>query len=82
MIGMLQRRFALSRQGAIDLIKGCIACVAQDISLMIPVGLLYFFVIDMMNGAVDGKRIVLYGAGAAGCLILIFIVTWYHYKDT
>ena len=74
MIGMLQRRFALSRQGAIDLIKGCIACVAQDISLMIPVGLLYFFVIDMMNGAVDGKRIVLYGAGAAGCLILIFIV--------
>ena len=55
MIGMLQRRFALSRQGAIDLIKGCIACVAQDISLMIPVGLLYFFVIDMMNGAVDGK---------------------------
>ena len=64
MIGMLQRRFALSRQGAIDLIKGCIACVAQDISLMIPVGLLYFFVIDMMNGAVDGKRIVLYGAGS------------------
>ena len=82
MIGMLQRRFALSRQGAIDLIKGCIACVAQDISLMIPVGLLYFFVIDMMNGAVDGKRIVLYGAGAAGCLILIFIVTWFQYNAT
>ena len=80
MIGMLQRRFALSRQGAIDLIKGCIACVAQDISLMIPVGLLYFFVIDMMNGAVDGKRIVLYGAGAAGCLILIFILTEYQCK--
>lgn len=43
MIRMLQRRFALSRQGAIDLIKGCLACVAQDIALMIPVGLLYFF---------------------------------------
>lgn len=56
MIGMLQRRFALSRQGAIDLIKGCIACVAQDISLMIPVGLLYFFVIDMMNGAVGREK--------------------------
>lgn len=67
MIRMLQRRFALSRQGAIDLIKGCLACVAQDIALMIPVGLLYFFVIDMMNGAVDGKQIGLYGAGAAGC---------------
>ena len=28
MIRMLQRRFALSRQGAVDLIKGCLACVA------------------------------------------------------
>ena len=27
MIKTLQRRFALSRQGAVDLIKGCIACV-------------------------------------------------------
>ena len=46
MIKTLQRRFALSRQGAVDLIKGCIACVAQDISFMLPVGLLYYFVID------------------------------------
>ena len=34
MIKTLQRRFALSRQGAVDLIKGCIACVVQDISFM------------------------------------------------
>mgnify|MGYP000830554814 FL=1 len=50
MIKTLQRRFALSRQGAVDLIKGCIACVVQDISFMLPVGLLYYFVIDTMNG--------------------------------
>ena len=43
MIHMLQKRFALSRQGARDLIRGCIACVLQDISFMFPVGLLYFF---------------------------------------
>ena len=48
MIHMLQKRFALSRQGARDLIRGCIACVLQDISFMFPVGLLYFFVIDLM----------------------------------
>ena len=52
MIKTLQRRFALSRQGAVDLIKGCIACVAQDISFMLPVGLLYYFVIDTMNGGI------------------------------
>lgn len=58
MIKILQRRFALSRQGAVDLIKGCIACVVQDISFMLPVGLLYYFVIDTMNGNVNGSRIV------------------------
>ena len=61
MIKTLQRRFALSRQGAVDLIKGCIACVLQDISFMLPVGLLYNFVIDTMNGGVNGSRIAFYG---------------------
>ena len=82
MIHILQRRFALSRQGAIDLIKGCIACVAQDLSLMFPVGLLYFFVIDMMNGSVNGSRIAFYIVGVIVCLALIFIVTWFQYNAT
>ena len=60
MIKTLQRRFALSRQGAVDLIKGCIACVVQDISFMLPVGLLYYFVIDTMNGNLNGSRIAFY----------------------
>ena len=78
MIQILQRRFALSRQGAVDLIKGCIACVAQDISFMLPVGLLYYFVIDTMNGGVSGSRVAFYMVGALVCLCLIFIVmVWY-----
>ena len=47
MIKTLQRRFALSRQGAVDLIKGCIACVLQDISFMqaalLSMGLAFWF---------------------------------------
>ena len=82
MIHVLQRRFALSRQGAADLIKGCIACVLQDISFMLPVGLLYNFVFDTMNGGVDGSRIASYAAGVLGCLCLIFIATWFQYNAT
>ena len=82
MIKTLQRRFALSRQGAVDLIKGCIACVLQDISFMLPVGLLYNFVIDTMNGGVNGSRIAFYGVGALVCLCLIFVVTWFQYNAT
>ena len=82
MIKTLQRRFALSRQGAVDLIKGCIACVLQDISFMLPVGLLYNFVIDIMNGGVNGSRIAFYGVGALVCLCLIFVVTRFQYNAT
>lgn len=82
LISKLERRFALSKQGAIDLIKGCIACVAQDISFMFPVGLLYYFVIDTMNGGVNGSRIAFYAASALVCLCLIFIVTWFQYNAT
>ena len=82
MIKALQRRFALSRQGAVDLIKGCIACVVQDVSFMIPVGLLYMFVMDMMNGGVNGSRIALYAAGVLACLCFIFVVTYFQYNAT
>ena len=82
MIKTLQRRFALSRQGAVDLIKGCIACVVQDISFMLPVGLLYYFVIDAMNGNLNGSRIVFYAVGSLVCLCLIFIATWFQYNAT
>ena len=82
MIKTLQRRFALSRQGAVDLIKGCIACVVQDISFMLPVGLLYYFVIDAMNGNLNGSRIAFYAVGSLVCLCLIFIATWFQYNAT
>ena len=82
MIKALQRRFALSRQGAVDLIKGCIACVVQDISFMIPVGLLYTFVMDMGGGGVNGSRIAFYAAGVLACLCLIFAATYFQYNAT
>ncbi len=82
MIEKLQRRFALSRQGALDLMKGCLACVLQDISFMFPVGLLYQFVIDTMNGGVSGSRIAFYAAGCLVCLVLIFVITRFQYNAT
>ncbi|MCI8992470.1 MAG: ABC transporter ATP-binding protein [Eubacterium sp.] len=82
MIPKLQRRFALSEQGAADLIKGCIACVAQDISFMLPVGLLYYFVMDIMNGNMNKSRVIFYAVSALACLFLIFIITRFQYNTT
>ena len=82
MIKKLQRRFALSEQGAKDLIKGCLACVAQDISFMLPVGLLYYLVLDLMKGALTGGQIALYAVGSIVCVAVIFAVTWFQYNGT
>ena len=37
MIEKLQRRFALSRKGAMDVIKGSLFSALQNISFMLPV---------------------------------------------
>ena len=49
MIKYMQRRFALSEQGAKDLIKGCIAQAVQNISFMLHLVLLYFFLCALMD---------------------------------
>lgn len=82
MIKKIQRKFALSEQGAKDLIKGCIACALQNLSFMFPVGLLYFFVEDMMNGGVSGGRIAFYIVGCVIALGLILLTTRFQYNAT
>lgn len=82
MIEKIQRKFALSEQGAKDLIKGCIACAFQNIAFMFPVGLLYFLVEDMLQGGVQGSRILFYVIGCAVALGLIFLTTWFQYNAT
>lgn len=82
MIKRLQKKYALSEQGARDLIKGCIACVFQNITFMFPVGLLYWLVGDLMNGGVPGGRIAFYAAGCVLCVGLILFSTYLQYNAT
>ena len=63
MIKRLQKRYALSEQGAKDLVKGCLACVLQNLSFMFPVGLLFFLVNDLLNGGVPDEKIAFYVIG-------------------
>lgn len=82
MIKRLQKRYALSEQGAKDLVKGCLACVFQNLSFMFPVGLLYFLVGDLMNGGVPGEKIIFYIIGCAVCIGLILLTTYFQYNAT
>lgn len=49
-IGTLRHKYALTQQGARDLVKSCLASAGMDIVLMLPVGLMYFLVKELMEG--------------------------------
>ena len=82
MIQRLQKRYALSEQGAKDLVKGCIACVVQNLSFMAPVSLLYALVRGLMAGGVQGSAAALCAAGCAACAALILLTTYWQYNAT
>ncbi|MBC8536013.1 ABC transporter ATP-binding protein [Feifania hominis] len=82
MIAKLQKKFALSRQGAVDLVRGCIACVFQNLSFLFPAGLLYRLVIELMNGGVGSGATAFYLVGCAACIGMILLTTWFQYNAT
>lgn len=81
MIEKLMHRYALSRRGAKDLIKGVVACTLQDISFMFPVTFLYLFVKDLLANNLKGKTLF-YVIGAVVCLIVVFTITLWQYNST
>ena len=82
MIKYLQRRYALSHKGAVDNIKGILSCVLQNISFMLPVGLLYLLVGEIMNGTLTTKRIPFYMTGCIAAALLIVVCTRLEYDNT
>ena len=82
MIQRLQKRYALSEQGAKDLVKGCLACVLQNLSFMFPVSLLYFLVSDLLNGGIASGKSLFYIIGCAVCIGLILFTTYLQYNAT
>ncbi len=70
MIKRLERTFALSEKGARDLIKGFIACAVHNLTLFIPVGILYLLASDMMVNTLTGRGIFY----AALCIISVALI--------
>ena len=81
MIKGLERTFALSEKGARDLVKGFIACAVHNLTLFVPVGILYLLASDMLMNTLAGRGLIY----AALCIIsvaLIMISYRWVYKAT
>lgn len=77
----LQHKYALSEQGAKDMIKAFISATFSNIMLMLPVGMLYMLVKNYMENTLEGKG-VLFIVGCIICLLLIGITTYIQYNAT
>ena len=82
MIKFIQRATASSKEGAVGLIKGVIACAFQNIAFMLPTGLLYKLVSDLMTkGTLEGTA-PFYIIGCVIAFALILFTTWFQYNNT
>ena len=81
MIKLIQKATASSKDGAVGLIKGIIACAFQNMAFMLPTGFLYYLVKDLLGGDMGGKA-VFYTVGCVICFALILITTWFQYNNT
>lgn len=82
MIKKFQKQYASSRQGAIELLKGIIACAFQNIAFMLPASLLYILVSDLLNGSIPQAKIIFYIVGCIVCIGIIFLATYFQYNNT
>lgn len=81
MIKKLQRRFVLSEQGAKDTIVGSLESAFQNLTFMLPAGLLYLLFKDLSAG--EGRNhAAVYAIGCVVCLLLMAISTYLQYNGT
>ena len=81
MIEKLMHKYALSKQGASDMIKAIISATISNIILMVPVALLYYLVRYYMAGNL-GDKVLFYVAGCLITFVLIGISTYIQYNAT
>ena len=74
------KKFALSEQGAKEMIFGIVSVVSQDLALMFPVTLFYIFTGDLIDGNVLRDRTALYIVGIVMCLLLIVLTSIWQYN--
>ena len=81
MIKTFENKFALSNKGAKDMLAAIFAVMAADLALMFPVGLLYRFTGDYMEGTYR-SHLAMYIAGIVFCIALIALTSIGQYNAT
>ncbi|MCR5144909.1 MAG: ABC transporter ATP-binding protein/permease [Lachnospiraceae bacterium] len=82
MVEKLQHKYALSENGAKEMIKAFVACTIANLAQMMPVSILFFMTNDLLNGGIPKGHITLFVVGGVLCLILIAVTEYFQYNAT
>ncbi len=82
MVERLKHKYALSEQGAKDMIRACISVTCTNLAFMMSSGVLYLLIKDLLNDNLTKARIPVYAACCAGVIILIAILNYVQYGAT
>ena len=79
MIERIQRRFALTRPGAVNLVKACVSCTISYLVIAMSIGILYFFTCDLIGIFRTGTGMPEYGIYAVQCAVVVILIFAAHY---
>jgi len=82
MIERLKHKYALSTQGAKDMIRGCICVAITNIALMMPAGILYCLIKDLLEGTLTSNRVPFYTIASIVVIMLIALTNFIQYNAT
>ncbi len=82
MIEKLKHKYALSTQGAKDMIKACISVTITNIMLMMSAGVLYTLIKDLLSNNLSKDRLPFYIISSIVVLILIAVTNFIQYNMT
>ena len=82
MLNHIMKKYALSRQGAKDLVIATVSCVLHNLTLMLPVSLLYLLVSDLYAGGVPQEHLWIYIVGMIAAVFLILVSYRWVYGAT
>ena len=78
----LMKRYALTRQGAIDFIICTIVTTIQNIMLMAPVAILYYITSDLISDSISKSNNVAYVIACVIMLVVMGVVFYFQYNTS
>lgn len=82
MVERLKHKYALSTQGAKDMIRACLCVAVTNIALMMPAGILYSLIKDLLDDDLTRDRIPFYVISSIVVIALIALTNFIQYNAT